>query len=400
MMAIKPTEKSPANPRLAGLRVAIVHDWLTVYGGAERVLEQMLTAFPQADLYCVCDFLDPGDRGFLQGRVPRTTFIQRLPGARRHYRNYLPLMPLAVEQLDVTGYDVVLSSSHAVAKGVLTGPDQVHVSYVNSPMRYAWDLQHQYLRESGLLHGVRSWAARWMLHRLRLWDVRTSNGVDMFLANSRFIARRIRKVYGRSSTVLHPPVQIDRFLPVQRKDDYYLSASRMVPYKRMDLIVRAFAAMPDKRLKVVGDGPERQKLERLARGHPNIELLGYREDAEVADLMARARAFVFAAEEDFGIVLVEAQASGTPVIAYAKGGALDSVRGLGRHPAPATGILYEHQTDASLCEAIQRFEAHAASFQAADCRAQAERFSARNFQQGLLDAVECAWRALERERGL
>lgn len=372
---------------LSELRVAVVHDWLTVYGGAERVLEQMLEVFPQADLYCVCDFLAPADRGFLRGRQPTTSFIQRLPGAQRHYRSYLPWMPLAIEQLDLGGYDLVLSSSHAVAKGVLTGPDQLHVSYVHSPMRYAWDMQHQYLRESGLDRGVKGWLARWMLHRLRQWDLRTANGVDVFLANSDFIARRIWKTYRREATVLYPPVQLDRFTFSPQKDDYYFTVSRLVPYKRIDAIIEAFRTMPGRRLKVAGDGPDRRKLERLAQGAPNIELLGHTSDSDVARLMARARALVFAAEEDFGIVPLEAQASGTAVLAYAKGGAVETVRGLAVHDGAPTGVFFEQQTGEAVAEAVTRFEAHAEAFDPLACRAQAERFSIEHFRKGLRGAV-------------
>ncbi len=377
--------------RRAQPRIAIVHDWLTVYAGAERVLEQMLAVYPQADLYCVCDFLPESYRGFLQGRVPRTTFIQRLPLARRHYRSYLPLMPLAIEQLDLSAYDIVLSSSHAVAKGVLTGADQLHVSYVHSPMRYAWDLQHQYLRESGLGKGLKGWAARWMLHKLRVWDLRSSFGVDVFLANSRFIAKRIRKAYRREAQVLYPPVQIDRFTPAQSKGDYYFALSRFVPYKRIDLIIDAFRRMPDKKLKIVGDGPDRSKLEASAAGFPNIEMLGFKSDAEVARLMSGARALVFAAEEDFGIVLVEAQASGTPVIAFGGGGALESVRPIGSETTVPTGVLFDEQTAEAIENAVHRLESNRAAFDPLACRAQAELFDPERFRQGLKSAVDEAW---------
>jgi glycosyltransferase involved in cell wall biosynthesis len=373
-------------------RVAIVHDWLTVCAGAERVLQQMLAVFPRADLYCVCDFVAPSEREFLCGRIPRTTFIQQLPGARKHYRSYLPLMPLAIEQLDLSGYDIVLSSSHAVAKGVLTGPNQLHVSYVHSPMRYAWDMQHQYLRESGLDKGAKGWAARWMLHRMRLWDIRTANGVDVFLANSRFIARRIRKTYRREADVLYPPVQLERFRPAAAKEDFYFAVSRLVPYKRMDVIVKAFREMPDRRIRIAGVGPERPKLEELARGFRNIELLGSCSDSEVAHHLAHARALVFAAEEDFGIVPLESQACGTPVIAYGRGGALETIRGLGRCDEAPTGVFFEEQSPASIVTAIRRFEGHRDGFEASACRAQAERFSPGAFQEGLKRRVSAAWR--------
>ena len=217
------------------MRIAIVHDWLVVYAGAERVLEQMLACYPDADLFSLVDFLPAGQRDFIRNKLVTTSFIQRLPRARKKYRNYLPFMPLAVEQFDLSGYDLVISSNHAVAKGVLTGPDQLHLCMCHSPIRYAWDLQHQYLREAGLERGIKGWMAKVILHYVRLWDVRTANGVDAFIAISRHIARRIRKVYGRDSTVIYPPVDVADFPLYRDKEDFYVTASRMVPYKKMDL---------------------------------------------------------------------------------------------------------------------------------------------------------------------
>lgn len=359
-------------------RIAIVHDWLVTYAGAERVLEQLLILYPQADLFAVCDFLPEAERGFLQGRRPRTTFIQRLPFARRKYRGYLPLMPLAIEQLDLSAYDLVISSSHAVAKGVLTGPDQLHVSYVHSPIRYAWDLQHQYLCESGLDQGVKGWIAKWLLHKIRLWDLRTANGVDCFVANSNFIARRIWKVYRREAEVIYPPVDVSSFTLREDKEDFFLTASRMVPYKKIDLIVEAFSAMPDKRLVVIGDGPDMRKIR--AKAGANIQILGYQPFEVLRDYMQRAKAFVFAAEEDFGITPVEAQARGTPVIAFGKGGALESVRGLNQSDTP-TGVFFEEQSVASLIAAVDRFENNREAFTASACRDNAMRFSPEVFRE-------------------
>jgi len=369
-------------------RVAIVHDWLTVYGGGERVLEKMLETWPDADLFSVVDFVPSEVRGFLRGRVPQTSFIQRMPWARSKYRSYLPLMPLAMEQLDLSAYDVVLSSSHAVAKGVITGPDQVHVSYVHSPIRYAWDLQHQYLAEAGLLRGFKSAVARLILHYMRIWDTRTANGVDVFLANSRFIARRIHKVYRREAHVVYPPVDIDRFAVRHDKEAFYLTASRMVPYKKIPLIVEAFNKMPDRRLVVIGDGPEYEKVKSAAG--PNVEVLGYRSTTELIDYMQRANAFVFAAEEDFGITPVEAQACGTPVIAYGKGGALETVRGLDQADGP-TGLLFPFQRAEAIVEAVESFEARRSEITSSACRVQAERFGPERFCSELRAIVEQAW---------
>lgn len=360
------------------MKVALVHDWLTMYGGSERVLEQMLVIYPQADLFAVVDFVPSTARSFLQHQSPKTTFIQNLPFASSRYRLYLPLMPLAIEQLDLSGYDLVISSSHAVAKGVITGPSQCHISYVHSPMRYAWDLQHQYLRESGLSRGIRGWVAKWMLHKLRQWDARTANGVDVFVANSEYIAQRIQKAYRREATVIYPPVNVHDFGFCEEKEDFYLIASRMVPYKRMDVVVEAFARMPDKKLVVIGDGPDLRKVAAVAKGRANIELLGHQDFESLRRYMQRARAFVFAAEEDFGIVLVEAQACGTPVIAYGRGGARETVNGL-ESPVP-TGVLYMEQTADALIKAVRKFEESAAGISPRACRENALRFSAQRFR--------------------
>ncbi|WP_322030424.1 glycosyltransferase family 4 protein [Paraburkholderia sp. J76] len=372
-------------------RVAIVHDWLVTYAGAERVLEQILACFPDADLFSVVDFVDSKDRAFLRGKRPTTSFIQKLPGARKRYRAYLPFMPLAIEQLDVSSYDVVISSSHAVAKGVLTGPDQFHISYVHSPIRYAWDLQHQYLQESSLTRGPKSMLARLILHYIRNWDVRTANSVDQFVANSEFIARRIQKVYQRQAEVVYPPVDIDAFELEMQKENFYVTASRLVPYKKIDLIVEAFARMPGRRLVVIGDGPDMHKVR--AKATPNVEVLGYQPFAVLHDRMRRAKAFVFAAEEDFGISVVEAQACGTPVIAFGKGGALETVRDTGPR---ATGIFFEEQNADAIIEAVESFESDPGRFRAEDCRANAERFSSRHFREQFFARVAKAVPAISR----
>jgi len=360
------------------VRIAIVNDWLTTYAGAERVLEQLLTVYPDAHLFSVCDFLPEAERAFLKGRSPTTTFIQKLPGAAKRYRNYLPLMPLAIEQLDLSAYDLILSCSHAVAKGVLTGPDQLHISYIHSPIRYAWDLQHQYLRESGLNHGFKGWLAKWLLHKIRLWDLRTANGVDHFIANSNFIARRIWKVYRREAEVTYPPVDVSSFTLRADKGDFYLTASRMVPYKKIDLIAEAFTRMPDKRLIIIGDGPDAERIR--VRAGSNVQLLGYQPFEVLRDHMQRAKAFVFAAEEDFGITPVEAQACGTPVIAFGKGGSLETVVGLDQ-PHPPTGVFFGEQTVDAILLAISAFEENPARFSAETCRENALRFSPEIFRE-------------------
>nr|WP_205299341.1 MULTISPECIES: glycosyltransferase family 4 protein [unclassified Paraburkholderia] len=364
------------------VKVAIVHDWLVVSGGAEKVLKNIIECFPNADIFSIVDFLE--DRECVKGKSVNTSFIQRMPFAKRRYRAYLPLMPLAIEQVDLSGYDLVISSSHAVAKGVLTGPNQVHISYVHSPIRYAWDLQHQYLRESHLDTGVRSVLARVLLHYIRGWDSRSANGVDYLVANSQFIARRIRKAYQRDATVIYPPVDLANMKVRMQKDDFYVTASRMVPYKRIDLIVQAFSQTPERRLVVIGDGPEMKKIKAVAG--ENVEILGHQPSDVLIDHLQRARAFVFAAEEDFGISVVEAQACGTPVIAFGRGGALESVVGLPLERA--TGVFFNAQTVESLLEAVSRFEDNAGVFDPRRCRRNAERFSSENFKKSLKGFVE------------
>ncbi len=383
------------NPGRQYLKIAIVHDWLVVQGGAERVLAQMIDCFPQADVYSLVDFLE--DRACLRGHDVHTSFIQKLPFARKHYRSYLPLFPLAIEQFDLSGYDVVLSSSYAVAKGVLSGPDQFHASYVHSPVRYAWDLQHQYLDEAGLARGPKSVLARALLHYIRNWDARSANGVDGVIANSRFIARRIRKVYRRDSTVIYPPVDVEHLSLRTDKEPFYLTASRLVPYKRIDMIVDAFSRTPERRLVVIGDGPDMEKIRALAG--PNVSLLGYQPFDVLHDHLQRARAFVFAAEEDFGISPLEAQACGTPVIAYGKGGVCETVRAWPGERA--TGLFYRAQTADALLDALARFEAlPRGTFDPHACRGNAVRFGAARFRDELTRFVTEGYAALQNEMAM
>ncbi|WP_028239393.1 glycosyltransferase family 4 protein [Stutzerimonas azotifigens] len=377
------------------MKIAIIHDWLVTYAGAERVLAGLCAAWPEADLFAVIDFLSDEDRACLGGKRATTTFIQRLPKARTRYQKYLPLMPLAIEQLDMSGYDLVISSSHAVAKGVLTGPNQLHISYVHSPIRYAWDLQHQYLHESYLNRGVKAKLARMLLHYMRMWDQRTASGVDEFIANSHYISRRINKSYRRQSTVIYPPVDTRAFGLCAEKEAFYLTASRMVPYKKMPMIVEAFSAMPDRRLVVIGTGPDMERARELAG--PNVTLLGHQSFDVLRRHMQRARAFVFAAEEDFGIAPVEAQACGTPVIAFGRGGVLETVRGL-EHPQP-TGVFYPQQTPASLIAAVRQFEREGERISSQACRDNAERFGVERFQQEIRAFVESRVREVALHQG-
>ncbi len=360
--------------------VALIHDWLPVYAGAERVLEQMIDVLPQAALYSLIDFLPDDQRAFLQGKEVNTSFLQRMPFARSRYRYYLPLTPLAIEQFDLTDYDVVVSSSYVVAKGALTTADQLHVSYVHSPMRYAWDLQFQYLRQANLHRGVRGFLARCIMHYMRLYDATSTNRADVLVANSQHVARRIWKTYRRRAEVIHPPVDTDAFPLYEHKDDFYVTLSRLVPYKRIDLIAEAFSAMPGRELLIIGDGPEHDRIRRKAG--PNVTLLGYQPHEAVQYYLQRARAFIFAAEEDFGIVPVEAQACGTPVIAYGKGGALETVL------PGETGLFFRKQEAEHLQEAVRRFEAQREAFEPERIRRHAENFSASRFRSSFQESIE------------
>lgn len=369
------------------MKIAIVCDWLVTIGGAEQVLRHLIECYPHADIFSVVDFLNEKDReSILKNKPVSTTYIQKFPFAKKLYRNYLPWMPLAIEQLNLSSYDLVISSSHAVAKGVLTGPNQQHISYVHSPMRYAWDLQHQYLKESKLERGLKSYLAKRMLHKMRAWDQRTAHGVDHFIANSEFIARRIWKTYRRKAVVIYPPVDIAHFKPLAIKENFYLTASRLVPYKKIDLIAASFATMPDKKLIIIGDGPCMNKVKAYASS--NIEILGYQPNNVLINYLQKAKAFVFAAEEDFGILPVEAQACGTPVIAFGKGGCLETVKGIAEENP--TGLFFSEQSISSICEAVNQFEKNISLFTLENCVKNAERFSAKIFREKITDLIHHA----------
>lgn len=372
-------------------RIAVVHDWLIDFAGAERVLTEILRCFPQADLFALLDRVPQAERSFLGGRRAVTTFLQHMPCVASCLGYYLPLMPLAIEQLDVTGYDIVISSSHAVAKGVIVSPDALHLSYVHSPMRYAWDQQFTYLRGERMDRGIRGAFLRWALHRLRQWDYRSAAGVDRFVANSRFVARRILKAYRRQADVIYPPVDTELFIPGAEREDYYVTVSRLTAYKRIDLLLEAFAAMPQRRLAVIGDGPG---YARLKAGAPsNVEMTGWLSAEAMRARVQRARAFVFPAVEDFGIAPVEALACGTPVIALRRGGAAETVTGLDSEEP--SGVFFEEQSAAAVVAAVGAFEASSGRITAAACRRRAEQFSAARFRSEFTAYVERAnaeWR--------
>lgn len=361
------------------MRVAVVHEWLVTHAGSEKVVEQILKLFPDADLFSLVDFLSTEQRSFIQHKPVTTSFIQRLPLARQHFRQYLMLMPFAIEQFDLSDYDLIISSSHAVAKGVITRPDQLHISYIHTPMRYAWEFQHQYLQQSKLGWGLKGMIARLTLHYLRLWDLASANRADVLVANSHYIARRIQKTYRRSANVIYPPVNVQRFRANVPRENFYLAVARFVPYKRVDLIIEAFAQL-EYPLVVIGDGTDCDRMRRLAT--PNITLLGHQSDAVVADYLQRCKAFIFAAEEDFGITPVEAQAAGAPVIAYGKGGAVETVIPY------QTGLFFTAQTVESLITTVKEFETLPSPMSAAAIRQQAERFSEVQFRNNFLQFIQ------------
>lgn len=364
------------------MKVAIAHEWLTSYAGSERVVEQLLALYPEADLFSLVDFLDDRDRAFLQGKPVHTSFMQRLPFARKAFRQYLPIMPFAIEQFDFSAYDVVLSSNHAVAKGVLTRADQLHISYVHTPIRYAWDLQWQYLQQAGLQRGPKGLITRLILHNLRLWDVASAHRVDCFVANSAFIARRIWKTYRRKARVIYPPVAVDRFRADQPRDEFFLIVSRFVPYKRVDLAIAAFNAL-GLPLVVIGDGPDRDRV--MGQAKPNITFLGYQSGEVLIDYMQRCRAFIFPAEEDFGITVVEAQAAGAPILAYGRGGVTETVL------PGKTGLLFDAQTPEAIAATVRDFIAERSRFSPSLIRQHAEHFSEARFRRELQDFVEQCW---------
>ena len=372
------------------MKTAVIHEWLVTYAGSERVVEQMLSLYPEADLFSLVEFLPDELKHFIQHKSVQTSFIQKLPFANPKFRQYLPLMPLAIEQFDLSAYDLVLSSNHAVAKGIITHPDQLHICYMHTPIRYAWDLQQEYLKGAQLNRGIRSFFVQLVLHYLRLWDFASASRVDHFVANSHFVARRIWKTYRRPAQVIYPPVAVDRFQPKTQREEFYFILSRFVPYKRVDLVVEAFTrlGLP---LVVIGDGANWKQVKALAG--VNVQLLGHQPDAIVVDYMQRCKAFVFAAAEDFGIAPVEAQAAGAPVIAYAKGGVTETVI------PNKTGVFFLEQTVESLVEAVLRFESEADTFDTEVIRQNAERFSPEVFRRQFSEFVDEKMSGFIREKG-
>lgn len=366
----------------AGTRIAIVHDWLDTWRGGENVLAELLQVYPDADLFALIDVLPDELRARIGGRHATTSWLQRIPGARHHFRKLLPLFPSAIESLDVSAYDTIISVSHAVAKGVRVRAGQRHFCYCLTPMRYAWDLRESYFPRGSAVAWLRP-VANVMLDRLCKWDRRANAGVTEFAAISHFIAERIARNYQRTAQVVYPPVDTDFFFPGadEPSRDFYFTASRWVPYKRIDAIVAAFTELPSRRLVVGGEGPDASRVR--ATAGPNVEFVGEVSGPRLRELMRDARAFLFAAEEDFGIMPLEAQACGTPVIAYARGGVLETIAADGDN---ATGRYFAEQSAQAIADAVRAFES-GVPIDAAACRRNAERFGRLQFRQAFADFV-------------
>lgn len=356
------------------MKVAIVHEWLSVYGGSERVVEEIHELFPEAPIYTLVY-----DEGNMPERFKkydiRTTFVQKLPFAKKKYPNYLPLMPRAFEALDLTEYDLIISSSTACAKGVITRSDATHICYCHTPMRYAWEFYYEYIRD---MSKFKRFIVAFFMHKIRIWDRLAADRVDYFIANSNYIKGRIAKYYRRTSEVIFPPVNTHLY-HIGRKNEAYLMVSRMVPYKRVDLAIEAFnqLGLP---LIIIGGGSEEKKLRDIAKD--NIKFLGKLSDEEIVEYYAQSKAFIFPGEEDFGITPIEAQASGTPVIAYGRGGALDTVKD------GKSGVLFMEQTVESLIQAVQRFEKSGVSWDAKQIKENSEQFSVQNFRYKLKSYID------------
>ena len=368
------------------IKYALVHEWLTpkATGGSELVVKEILKHI-KADVHALIDFESSNPESYLYGRTIGHTFLQNFPFARNGVQKYLPLLPLAMEQLDLREYDVILSSSHAVAKGVLSSPQQLHICYCHTPMRYAWDLTFDYLNHSRAGKGIPGIFTRYLLHRLRQWDVISANRVDYFIANSHHTARRIWRCYRREAKVIYPPVNIERFPFSSEKQDFYLTVSRLVSYKKIALIVRAFNQLGYP-LVIVGDGPDLPKIRQMAQG--NIKVLGAQNDQVVEQYMTQAKAFVYAACEDFGIALVEAQACGTPVIAYGGGGALETVIDIRQDRDQGTGIFFFPQTHQALVDTVETFSGFQHQIKPESCRNQAAKFTPKVFETSYLAFLE------------
>ncbi|UZO81880.1 glycosyltransferase [Aquimarina sp. ERC-38] len=370
------------------MKKALVHDWYYVNGGAEKVIHSINNIWSDLDQFALIDFLSEKDRKYiLNNKKVSTSFIQNLPTARKNHRKFLQLFPYAVEQLDLRPYELIISSSASIAKGILTNQNQLHICYCHSPMRYAWDFYHEYLEEANLTTGIKGMYAKYVLNKIRIWDVINSNRVDHFIANSKYIAGRIKKVYNREATVIYPPVDVKEFEFSDQKQEYYFTASRMVSYKRIDLIVKSFSKLKTKKLIVAGDGPDFEKIRKIAGD--NIEFVGFTSLKKLKNYLKYAKAFIFAAEEDFGIIPVEAQACGTPVIGYGKGGLKETVI------EKVTGIFFNDQSVDSLINAVEEFEK--LSFDYATIRKHSLKFSKERFEKEIKQFVEDKYQKFKKQ---
>jgi glycosyltransferase involved in cell wall biosynthesis len=384
-MSLQSRAPLPLDATAPGSRLAVVHDWCPHFRGGERVLAELCAAFDARQVYTLFEFLDDDiKRRYFPAVSFHTSPADRLPWVERYYRWLFVVAPFLIEQFDVTGYDAVVSSSAAFARGVLTRADQPHLCYVHSPVRYAWDEQFSYLDQAGLGYGPKGLLFRYALHRLRSWDVRTAHGPDLMVANSTLVRRRIARTYGRDADVVFPPLALDELSAAADKDDYYVTASFLAPYKRTDLVVRAFNDLPGRRLVVVGDGQQSAALRRLAGA--NVTFAGFVPRAEYVAILSRARAMVFAGCEDFGIALAEAQACGTPLVALGRGGACDIVRPLGEHADP-TGVLFPTQSAGAVADAVATFEANRDRIRPSSCHENALRFAADRFRREMQAAL-------------
>lgn len=360
------------------MKVALVQDWFVVNGGAEKVVKEIVELYPECDVFSLVDFLEEKDRDFiLKGKKAKTSFIQKLPFAKKLYRNYLPLFPTAIESLDFSGYDLIISSSYAVAKGLKKNKNQIHICYCHSPIRYAWDLEDEYFDKTFFLKRI---FIKRVLNYIRKWDVKSSSRVDLFIANSNYIAERIKRIYNRDSVVIYPPIDTINFKPLKEKSDYYYTSNRMVAYKKTDLIVQAFNQLPHLKLIVSGDGPEFENLKKM-RSSENITFTGFLNKNELISYMQKAKAFVLAANEDFGITSIEAQSCYTPVIAFQKGGYLETVVN------EKTGLFFQEQTVESLKASIEKFEKENYQFKDDDFSNNVHKFSISNFRTKLQQTI-------------
>lgn len=363
------------------MKVAIIQEWLVTVGGSDKVVKAILDVFPNADIYTLVAKKEICEELGIPWEKVHTSFIQKMPLGIRKHRAYLPLFPFAIEQFDLRGYDVILSSSHAVAKGVLTKADQLHICYCHSPIRYVWDMYNEYLEEAHLDKGLKSWPVRYMLHRIRKWDMLSSFRVDYFISNSNYVGKRIRETYRREATTIHPNIDISSFDLCEEKEDFYLASSRLVSYKKIDIIIEAFNRMPEKKLVVVGGGPNLNEYQKLAK--ENVTVMGYQSFDVLKDKMQHAKAFIFAADEDFGMIPIEAESCGTPVIAYGHGGSLETVS------EGKTGLFFKEQTPEAVIEAVNRFETMGEKpFDYKICRKWAEGFSEERFKREIKKFVE------------